>query len=47
MLEPNHAPPDVRSDDETNEIEDRTKEKLVEKLKDPQCIANNILFHYV
>jgi dolichyl-phosphate-mannose--protein O-mannosyl transferase len=38
MLEPNHAPPDVTSDDEGNEIEDRTREKLDEKLKDPLCI---------
>jgi hypothetical protein len=46
MLEPDHAPPDVRSDSETKEIEDRTREKLVEQLKDPMCIANNIVFHY-
>lgn len=32
MLKPNHAPPDATSDDEGNEIEDRTREKLAEKL---------------
>jgi hypothetical protein len=35
MLEPDHAPPDMRSYDEINEIEDRTREKLAEKLKVP------------
>ena len=46
MLEPNHAPPDVRSYDEIDEAEDRSREKLAEKLKDPMCIAKNIVFHY-
>jgi hypothetical protein len=46
MLEPDHAPPDVRSYDEINEIEDRTREKLAVKLKDPLCTANNLVFHY-
>jgi hypothetical protein len=46
MLDPNHAPPNATSDDEGNEIEDRTREKLAEKLKDPLCIANKILYNY-
>ena len=46
MLKPSHAPPDVRSDDETNEIEDRSREIMAEKLKDPWCIANKILYKY-
>ena len=36
----------MRSNDETNEIEDRTRDKLDEKLKDPWCIANKILYKY-
>ena len=46
MLKPNHAPPDVRSFDEIDEAEDRTRKILAERLKDPKCIANNIVFHY-
>jgi hypothetical protein len=38
ILKPGHAPPDVRSDDETSEIENRTREKLAEKLKDPGAL---------
>jgi hypothetical protein len=46
MFKPDHAPPDVRSYDEIDEIEDRTREKLAEKLKDPLCTAKNLVFHY-
>ena len=46
MLDPNHAPPDVKSYDEIDEAEDRTREKLAERLKDPLCIAKNIVFHH-
>jgi hypothetical protein len=46
MFEPDHAPPDVRSYDEIDEMEDRSREKLAVQLKDPVCIANNIVFHY-
>jgi hypothetical protein len=46
MLEPHHVLPDVTSFDETNEIEDRTREKLAEKLKDPLCIANKMMYNY-
>ena len=35
----------MRSYNEINEIEDRTREKLAEKLKDPLCTANNLVFH--
>jgi hypothetical protein len=46
MFEPDHAPLDERSYEEIDEVEDRTREKLAEQLKDPVCIANNIVFHY-
>jgi hypothetical protein len=46
ILEPNHAPPDMRSYDEIDEAEDRSRAKLAERLKDPKCIAKNIVFHY-
>jgi hypothetical protein len=46
MLKPGHAPPNVTSFDETNEIEVITREKLAKKLKDPLCIANKILYKY-
>lgn len=46
MFEPDHAPLDMRSYDEIDEIEDRNREKLAEKLKDPLCTAKNLIFHY-
>jgi hypothetical protein len=46
MFESDHAPLDIRSYDEIDEIEDRTREKLAEKLKDPLFTAKNLVFHY-
>ena len=43
MIKPDHAPPDVSSLEESNEIEVRNRERMTEKMKDPKCIANRVI----
>jgi hypothetical protein len=38
-----HAPPNVRSTDEGNLIEDENRKKLDEKMNDPKCLAHRVI----